>query len=408
MIRRPPRSTLFPYTTLFRSTAESLYARADWRWAQPRPPAVSHGWTPEGGFLPYDWRGYNEAMILYVLALGSPTFPVDPSAWGEWVSTYQWGSFYGQEHVAFGPLFGHQYSHVGVLDSAEVDPHVRVLVAEERAERDVLLSVEAPPLIGAHPLPPGAWIHRERWGAERQDVEDHRLVVATPVVGEEAALGRPAVRHRGGTRLGPAPVGARVQRLGGVADGTLDGCGAVEIGLGEEHAREQQGGVDRGELHLPEALSCVLVEEVVEEAVVAGHPARVRALRRGPEEPERREGPLGRLGSGDVAAFHADGIGGEREPHRRDARERLGGPAIGGEPVLGVGEVPEIVEGALLQGVEERGSPIRWDGAEGVVRGAGGERHDGQETDCPGGRETPRQKSTCVPSCRRLPSVITQ
>src|SRR5207245_7870708 len=81
-------------------------------WAQPRPPAVSHGWTPEGGFLPYDWRGYNEAMMLYVLALGSPTFPVDPSAWGEWVSTYQWGSFYGQEHVGFGPLFGHQYSHV--------------------------------------------------------------------------------------------------------------------------------------------------------------------------------------------------------------------------------------------------------------------------------------------------------
>ena len=97
-----------------RDTAQLLYQRADWRWAQPRPPAVSHGWTPEGGFLPYDWRGYNEAMILYVLALGSPTFPVDPSAWGEWVSTYQWGSFYGQEHVGFGPLFGHQYSHVWI------------------------------------------------------------------------------------------------------------------------------------------------------------------------------------------------------------------------------------------------------------------------------------------------------
>jgi len=39
---------------------------------------------------------------------------VDQSAWGEWVSTYQWGSFYGQEHVGFGPLFGHQYSHVWI------------------------------------------------------------------------------------------------------------------------------------------------------------------------------------------------------------------------------------------------------------------------------------------------------
>src|SRR2546422_6371425 len=43
----------------------------------------------------------------------------------------------------------------------------------------------------------------------RQDVQDHGLVIATPVVGEEAALGRPAVRHRGRTRLGPAPEGDR-------------------------------------------------------------------------------------------------------------------------------------------------------------------------------------------------------
>ena len=114
-----------PVERAIRDTAESLYARAEWRWAQPRPPAVSHGWTPEGGFLPYDWRGYNEAMILYVLALGSPTFPVDPSAWGEWVSTYQWGSFYGQEHVAFGPLFGHQYSHVWVDFRGIQDAYMR-------------------------------------------------------------------------------------------------------------------------------------------------------------------------------------------------------------------------------------------------------------------------------------------
>src|SRR2546430_12590960 len=29
MIRRPPRSTLFPYTTLFRSNAEPIYAAAE-------------------------------------------------------------------------------------------------------------------------------------------------------------------------------------------------------------------------------------------------------------------------------------------------------------------------------------------------------------------------------------------
>src|SRR5271165_5274694 len=66
-----------------RNLAEQIYDRVDWRWAQPHVPAISHGWTPEQGFLEYDWRGYNEAMLVYLLALGSPTFPVGPQAWTE-------------------------------------------------------------------------------------------------------------------------------------------------------------------------------------------------------------------------------------------------------------------------------------------------------------------------------------
>ncbi|MES1245375.1 MAG: glucoamylase family protein [Acidobacteriota bacterium] len=94
-----------------RDKAEELYRRIDWTWIQPRPPLVSMGWTPEEGFHTYDWRGYNEAMILYVLALGSPTHPIDPAAWEGFTSTYKWGNFQGREHVNFAPLFGHQYSH---------------------------------------------------------------------------------------------------------------------------------------------------------------------------------------------------------------------------------------------------------------------------------------------------------
>lgn len=103
-----------PTEDAVRRYADSLYRRADWRWAQPRPPRVAHGWTPEEGFLPHDWTGYDEAMLLYVLALGSPTFPIDPAAWDAWTSTYRWGEFYGQAHVGFAPLFGHQYSHVWI------------------------------------------------------------------------------------------------------------------------------------------------------------------------------------------------------------------------------------------------------------------------------------------------------
>jgi hypothetical protein len=95
-----------------RAYADSIYRRVDWHWASPRAPAMSHGWYPGKGYIKYDWIGYNEAMIVYVLALGSPTFPADSSAWDAWLRGYRWGTYEGRTHVGFAPLFGHQYSHV--------------------------------------------------------------------------------------------------------------------------------------------------------------------------------------------------------------------------------------------------------------------------------------------------------
>ncbi|MFH1844278.1 MAG: glucoamylase family protein [bacterium] len=95
-----------------RSIAEELYRAADWTWASPRPPLIGHGWTPENGHLPYDWGGYNEAALVYVMALGSPTHEVDAASWQAWTASYRWENFQGQEQIAFAPLFGHQYTHV--------------------------------------------------------------------------------------------------------------------------------------------------------------------------------------------------------------------------------------------------------------------------------------------------------
>ena len=39
------------------------------------------GWRPEIGHYRSEWRIYDESMILYVLALGSPTHPLPDSAW---------------------------------------------------------------------------------------------------------------------------------------------------------------------------------------------------------------------------------------------------------------------------------------------------------------------------------------
>ena len=97
-----------------RALAGELVRRVEWDWAQPNPPAIALGWHPEKGFVAADWRGYNEAMIVYLLALGSPTHPVEPAAWAEWTSRYRVATFGGREYLQFGPLFGHQYSHVWV------------------------------------------------------------------------------------------------------------------------------------------------------------------------------------------------------------------------------------------------------------------------------------------------------
>jgi len=101
-----------PREAAIRDAAERLYARAEWDWASPRAPLISMGWYPEKGFHTYDWRGYDEGMMVYILALGSPSHPADPAGWNAWTSTYRWDTFYGQQFIQFAPLFGHQYTQM--------------------------------------------------------------------------------------------------------------------------------------------------------------------------------------------------------------------------------------------------------------------------------------------------------
>ena len=66
-------------------------------------------------------------MLVYILALGSPTHPVEDEAWEAWTQTYKdhWGTFSGQEYLSFGPLFGHQYSHVWIDFRGIQDEYMR-------------------------------------------------------------------------------------------------------------------------------------------------------------------------------------------------------------------------------------------------------------------------------------------
>jgi hypothetical protein len=97
-----------------RALAQELYARADWQWAQNKGVTVTHGWKAESGFLRYRWQGYDEALLLYILGLGSPTYPLPAESYKAWLTTYKWKKIYGTEFLYAAPLFIHQLSHVWI------------------------------------------------------------------------------------------------------------------------------------------------------------------------------------------------------------------------------------------------------------------------------------------------------
>ncbi len=101
-----------PREQQIRELADSIYFRADWEFMRNHNPGILMGWKPGvGGFAGFNqWIGYNEAMILYILALGSPTHPVTPNAWTAWTGGYVWQTNFGMSWVSCPPLFTHQYS----------------------------------------------------------------------------------------------------------------------------------------------------------------------------------------------------------------------------------------------------------------------------------------------------------
>jgi hypothetical protein len=110
-----------------RSQADQLVGRIDWNFmAMPATGeyanTISMGWTPEKGLHAMGWSGYNEALFLYVLAAGSGMENA-PQHYQAWLKSYKWLTPYpGFSHVAFPPLFGHQFSQAfidfrGLADS---------------------------------------------------------------------------------------------------------------------------------------------------------------------------------------------------------------------------------------------------------------------------------------------------
>jgi len=92
-----------------RELAHAIFDRVDWTWLSEDTSLLSHGWTPELGFIPSRWDFYSELMMMYLLGMGSSSHPLHSDAWFAWKRTVF--EYDGLRYIgSFAPLFVHQYS----------------------------------------------------------------------------------------------------------------------------------------------------------------------------------------------------------------------------------------------------------------------------------------------------------
>jgi hypothetical protein len=75
---------------------------------------LAHGWKPESGFLKARWDTFSEDLILYMLAIASPTHPISARSW--YAIKRERMDYAGYTYITTRgvPLFMHQYSHAWI------------------------------------------------------------------------------------------------------------------------------------------------------------------------------------------------------------------------------------------------------------------------------------------------------
>jgi hypothetical protein len=90
--------------------ATKIYNRVEWPWMLNGGKTFAKGWNPENGFFRARWDTYCELMMMYLLAMGSPTHRIPAESWKAWsrpLITYGGLTFISGND----PIFTHQYSH---------------------------------------------------------------------------------------------------------------------------------------------------------------------------------------------------------------------------------------------------------------------------------------------------------
>jgi hypothetical protein len=113
---------------LLASDIDKLWREVEWTWfTRGGQNAIYWHWSPDFGWdMNFKVEGYNECLILYILAASSPTFPVNPGAYHEgWArsggiktTSGKYGYVLTLKHNGAeeygGPLFWSHYSYMGL------------------------------------------------------------------------------------------------------------------------------------------------------------------------------------------------------------------------------------------------------------------------------------------------------
>ena len=122
-----------PREAELRSVITELWRDVDWHWfSRGENNGLFWHWSPEHGFgMDMKISGFNEAMVVYVLALGSPTYPISRDTAKFWYSTDEYqpktGNGYTIEaaNAYAGCMFLSHYSFIGLDPRRMADSFVK-------------------------------------------------------------------------------------------------------------------------------------------------------------------------------------------------------------------------------------------------------------------------------------------
>jgi hypothetical protein len=158
--------------------ASEIYHRIDWPWMTNRGDTLVMGWEPKHGFQNERWDSYSECLLMYLLAIGSPTHPLAPSSWESIQrNTYDYGGI--RFISSLGALFIHQYPHIWLDLRGRHDSHTDYFqnsISAVRAHKTWCM------------LQHGRfdWVDERTWGFSASDTprRSYSAWAAPPVVGE--------------------------------------------------------------------------------------------------------------------------------------------------------------------------------------------------------------------------------